>query len=220
MSSSTTDSYGEYVCLFGQDINDKILLHNRVNLLNIPQYIPNIKNTLTATSVTSKINLSGHLEERLSLPIIGMKLYSHDTFSNAVLYTSNSVGDVFKQNILQTRPISTDAVSKLAAWVNILPYKSKIVNAIGVSNLTNIRHSVCDRFPKDKKIIKLMKKDDSQKLFDKNVHSLMKQMEGNVGEAMNVIWTDEKVIMEADNSGISSSMSPKHKVSEWLHSVL
>lgn len=217
ISSYIKDAETDFVCLSGEHYNDKILSYSCEGLFSTPHYIPNTKDTFIKTSLTKRIDISEPLEERMSLPTIGMKLHKNRDSADIVLYTVNLVGDVFKQKITKTRSNNTKVQNKFLKWSRKIPYEPKLLEATSICNLGNVMHSISYRFPQEKKLQNLMKENPMQQLFEEEYSKLVKYFEGTVGESMNAIWDDQKPLVEENTN--TTSESSKHKVSEWLDSV-
>ncbi|KAK5649466.1 hypothetical protein RI129_000495 [Pyrocoelia pectoralis] len=212
ISSVTETAQGHYLSLLGSNVSDKVIVCNRKDL-NIPQYVWNIHDSFRLTSTVRKLKHLDHLEERLSVPIMGMKLVKDPITNDVVMFTSNSVGDVFQQKIIRKQSDTTDTVNKLVDWIMKLSLKKRALEVTSIYNLNGAVHTITTHFPKEKNVNSFMNKDTAACFWKKYSNVIETDISSKVGETMNALWVDDKVTKESD------AFTSQDKVMEWLHST-
>lgn len=198
------------VCCAGQKETQKCLYTG----LPLPLSMPSLKRTLRECRLRKDILLNFTVDERIDYSIAGLKLVLED--DEPVVYYSNSLGEIFRQQIGRSTDDWDDVIEKsselMQEWVENLPKKTPVVNATNIAEAGRLRFALTRVEPTRKAFTapgnagKFL--EDYGKKYD------VDNMDGLAKEFMKVWFEDEE--REDDREKIAPEEPYFSKVHNWI----
>lgn len=204
-----------YLAVAGQQHNNKVLFTGNTPF-SLPYEVPSVLKTFDETIIRNPtmILLSEELKNRLKLSLTGLKILNLDR--NVAIFTCNSIGDVFKQNVC-IETITNDH-KDISEWLKNIEISNESITVNIVEDLSEVR-SVLNRMP-HKKQLKKGKTENKSVEFLSNFKSRYKK--NNIKSD----WTHQflSIWLDSDESDEEMSNPFNHlpevpvadKVEEWM----
>nr|CAI5862227.1 unnamed protein product [Callosobruchus analis] len=109
-----TDSESKYLCLSSHKYNDRVIFAS--NSFSAPFDVPSLSDTMKECIFNDpSLILKPCLDERISYSLTGMKFLNID--KEIFIYTSNCMGELFRQRIKKNANDTSDAVANCSKWI-------------------------------------------------------------------------------------------------------
>ncbi|XP_057656673.1 uncharacterized protein LOC130894101 [Diorhabda carinulata] len=136
----TTKDDDTYLVVSGQKHNSKVLFTGK-SPYSVPFKIPCLKTTLTKTMLKRpSLCLDTYLEPKLLYSVSGLKLVKIN--DEICIFTSNCMGEIFKQKVYEIQPDNNDSIMMMDEWLGMIEKPEPVLHLTNYEDVSDIRFSL------------------------------------------------------------------------------
>ncbi|KAG5878609.1 hypothetical protein JTB14_013035 [Gonioctena quinquepunctata] len=209
----TSEGEDTYLCLSGQSVHSKVLFTGN-SPYSLPFEVPSILDTLKECRLANPdLVLEKYLDNRLNYSTTGLKVLNLE--GEISIFSTNCLGEIFKQTVSDSEPGKHRPVGVLLDWVNTIEKPTPVLHVSLVEEMGKARFALNSN-PQELYLKKFRKESKATEFLSKfGPRFKKKNVKGTLALDFLEVWEDddEKDDEEMDNL----PEVPVHdKVHSWI----